>query len=578
MQRLFSLIASLVAGCALMVGCSSGGSDAGGTAGTGGNLNQPGCKAAPDCAACADCYSKCACNTGDLQLCYPACGLQIPGTGGSGNTGNTGGTGNVGNSGGTGNVGNTGGTGNTGGSIGTGELAKGMRITEVSVYQGVKIPIMQNGGEVANKKAPVVASRPALVRVFVTPDSGWVPRDVVARLELTGSAAGPAQEISKFVSGSSSETDWQSAFNFDIPAEQMTPDLSYTVSVVEAGSVAASGATDGARYPASGTALFGAQSAGGALDIVLVPLVVNGYTPDTSAARVAAYKDKMFRLYPVPQVNMTVHAPVAYSGSVAPTSTAGWNNILDKLLQVRQQDNPPKDTYYYGALTPTASFAQFCGGACIAGLSPQASPNDVWSRGSVGLGFFPSGSTPGTTDTMAHEIGHAHGLPHAPCQTQDYGPFPYSGGVIGSYGYDLVAKALLDPNKYKDMMGYCEPTWISDYNYNKIFSRVSYVNSTADFIAVDPDRAPGKFRSALIDGDGNITWGLVHDLDTSPFGEKRTVKVLDEQGQVAKEITGFYYPVDHHSGGMLLVRQSALIGAPAQSSATVVGQTAKLAF
>ena len=205
---------------------------------------------------------------------------------------------------------------------------------------------------------------------------------------------------------------------------------------------------------------------------------------------------------------------------MAPTSTSGWNNILDKLLSVRQQDNPKKDTYYYGVLTPTATFAQFCGGACIAGLSPQASANDVFSRGSVGLGFFPSGNTPGSPDTMAHEVGHAHGLPHAPCQTGDAGPFPYSGGIIGSYGYDIVAKGLLDPVKYKDMMGYCDPVWISDYNYNKLFSRITYVNSTADFIALDPDRAPGKFRSALIDETGAITWGHEYDMDTSPFGDK----------------------------------------------------------
>ena len=578
MRRLFSLILAITAGCALTVGCSSSGTN-GGNAGSGGNLNTPGCTAAPDCQACSDCYSKCACSTGDLQQCYPACGLPIPGTGGSGNTGNTGGFGNTGNTGGTGNVGNTGGTGNTGntgGGTSTWELAKGMRITEVSVYQGVKIPIMQNGGEVGQKNAPVVAGRPALVRIFVTPDSGWVPRDVVARLELAGA---PAQEISKFVSGPSSETNWQSAFNFDIPAEQMTPNQAYSVSIYEAGNpgVAATGSTDGARFPASGTSLFGAQSAGGALDVVLVPLVVNGYTPDTSAARVNAYKDRMFRLYPVDTVNMTVRSPVSFSGSVAPTSTSGWNNILDKLLSVRQQDNPKKDTYYYGVLTPTATFAQFCGGACIAGLSPQASANDVFSRGSVGLGFFPSGNTPGSPDTMAHEVGHAHGLPHAPCQTGDAGPFPYSGGIIGSYGYDIVAKGLLDPVKYKDMMGYCDPVWISDYNYNKLFSRITYVNSTADFIALDPDRAPGKFRSALIDETGAITWGHEYDMDTSPFGDKRTIKVLDDQGKTIKQITGFYYPVDHHSGGILLVRESTLIGTPAQSGLNV-GQTAKLAF
>lgn len=70
--------------------------------------------------------------------------------------------------------------------------------------------------------------------------------------------------------------------------------------------------------------------------------------------------------------------------------------------------------------------------------------------------------------TLVHELGHILSLPHAPCggvRSFDAG-FPNSDGSIGTWGYDDKLEQLVNPS-YRDFMGYCRPTWLSDYNFNK---------------------------------------------------------------------------------------------------------------
>ncbi len=524
--------AFLFAGVAA-IACGSGGSSSGG-------VGQPGCTIAPECSACGDCYSLCVCTTGDHTQCYPACGINPAGTGGASAGGGAPGGGGA----------PAGGTSGGGGTTNT-DLASGVSITEVSVYQGVKVPIMQNGGEVTSRNAPVIAGRPALVRVFVSPDANFQAREIIARISLGTSAF----EAKGFISGLSQEANLQTTLNIEVPGEQLTPGLGYAVTLLEGAPGAPAGPEGGARFPQQGEVALGATSVGNAFNVVVVPMVVNGYTPDTSPARLETLKNRLFGLFPAPAVNISATPPVNYPGSISPTSGGGWSNALDFLLNYRQSQNPPKNTYYYGMVTPASSMQNFCGGGCIAGLSGLASANDVWARGSIGLGYFPSGGSGGSSgppDTMAHELGHAQGLPHAPCQTQDAGPFPYPGGGIGVYGYDLVTKALFNPGTYKDVMGYCNPSWISDFNFKKLSDRIGYVNSTAYVLSKDPDRAPGKYQSVIVSDDG-LEWGLVHELDTSPMGEKKTIQVLDDAGKVVNTVTGLYYDLHHIHGGILLV-------------------------
>src|SRR5687768_3924542 len=63
-------------------------------------------------------------------------------------------------------------------------LVTGLGISEVALFQGVKITVAKDGEHVDERKAPVIAGRPGLVRVYVTPEEGWEGREVTAELKL----------------------------------------------------------------------------------------------------------------------------------------------------------------------------------------------------------------------------------------------------------------------------------------------------------------------------------------------------------------------------------------------------------
>jgi hypothetical protein len=112
---------------------------------------------------------------------------------------------------------------------------------------------------------------------------------------------------------------------------------------------------------------------------------------------------------------------------------------------------------------------------------------------SLGWDALPSGS-----GVMAHELGHNMGRPHAPCGGVS-GPdplYPYAGGIIGAYGLDLTALTVKAPTTNYDLMGYCSPDWVSDYNWGRM---ITYRQGNPSF-------APPAPVSAVT---GLLVWGRI---------------------------------------------------------------------
>ena len=89
--------------------------------------------------------------------------------------------------------------------------------------------------------------------------------------------------------------------------------------------------------------------------------------------------------------------------------------------------------------------------------------------GAAGVAFLPgrvSFSRP-IGLVMAHELGHNMNLRHSPCRdTPGSDPsYPYPDGLIGAWGYDFEGARLVSPST-PDLMAYCEPPWISDYQFS----------------------------------------------------------------------------------------------------------------
>lgn len=423
-------------------------------------------------------------------------------------------------------------------------IPEGLTITEISGFQTVKVPIMKNG-VASSGKAPLVANKDALIRVYVSVDGSWTTHNVVGLLDVT--SGGSTQTFKAIISCSGASTDDAifSTLNFKLPASVVTADATFKVRVVEQVKTAPpSDHPSPTRYPQDGTSTvgMGVKSSGSQVKITLVPIKYNadssGRLPDTGATQLNTYKTTMVEMYPVPDVVFTVHAPVNWNSTVS-ANGSGWGQLLQMVTNLRQQEGAAPDVYYYGAFVPAASFAQFCGGGCVAGLSSVSQTlGDAWARASIGLGYTGLESA----YTMAHEVGHAHGRNHAPCggaQGVDPG-YPYANAGIGVWGYSMPDQALIPPTQGKDIMGYCQPQWMSDYTYGALFTRIKAINGAAWIPG-----AAKAYRAALVDENGNVTLG---DRFTSTWpmaGEERTFN----------GVKGWYYPFDHIAGGQFVVAE-----------------------
>lgn len=440
------------------------------------------------------------------------------------------------------------------------KLAGGVTVNEVAIYQAVKIDLMKNGGLVP-PVAPIVLGRSALVRAFLTTDGSFTPKNLVGKLYLNTGGKLTIVKSLRSIQGPSNEADQQTTFDFTIDGALIGADTTWSVAVLETGPAATQTGDNPARFPRDGSEqTLGGKSSGSAVKIMLFPIQLsNGLTGDSDASSVATWTKSVRKLYPVPNVQITVASTLSYGGALPQANGSGWGGLLNALTQKRQTDKPAADVYYYGVFKPNASFQTFCGNGCVAGLSNlSTSVGDSFNRASIGLGYGGNFAL-NTGETMAHEIGHAHGRNHAPCggaQGVDPG-FPDSSGGIQTWGYDIDTGILFGPNgegldnpvAFKDIMGYCDPKWISTYNYKALFTRIAAVNGADATVYFD---APKSYRQIRVYPDGKTEIGDHFDVNTYLFGDEKTVTITLADGST-KTVTGNYYEYDHIPGGYVMV-------------------------
>ena len=437
-----------------------------------------------------------------------------------------------------------------------GHFASDIAVERISIYQGVEVDLMQ-GGDETGRNVPVIAGRDAMLRVFVEPDSDFEERDITAVLTIESDGEEQYSEVTIEVEGDSEQDELGTTFNFDIPAETMTSDVAFHVSLQEVDFEEDYGSDDkDAEWPADNELyeLDPIQSA--SIEIVVIPVRYNadgsGRTPDTSEAQIQRIRNEMYAMYPVTEVNVTVGQTLNWNQHIQAYGN-GWNQLLQEIAYMRSSANVDANTYYYGLFSPDTSMGNYCYAGCVAGLSLLGSEYDVWSRASIGLGFAGEGSV----ETLVHEVGHAHGREHAPCslggQPSDPG-YPYSGGAIGTWGYDIVDGDLKDPAQFADMMGYCQPLWVSDYTYDNLLDRVQALSAQFRF-APAPDFDP-QWKSLSLEPDGQLVPGPTFELSMPPSGDLHVIEVTDADGQVVDTVTGYLVQTSHLDGGVLLVQEA----------------------
>ena len=451
-----------------------------------------------------------------------------------------------------------------------GPLVQGLSVSDVAIYQAVKVSLVKQGKAVPMPSAPLVRGRPGMIRVFVTPAGGWQARPVVARLQW---GTGAPRDAMITVSGASADATPASTANFQLTADDLTANVQWSVELHEAagGAGAGAGDTTGARIPGDGSqAMLTTTDPGPVLNIVLVPIRTNGNLPDTSDAQIKFLGDAMFASYPVVKVDVTVRDPIDAPGAVSAMGN-GWDAALNQVCITRQNDQPARNVFYYGLIAPKATFQTYCAGGCVEGIAVLANnPNQDQLRCAMGIGYTNMGS-----GVFLQEVAHTMGRMHAPCgnPAQVDRNYPYAKGGVGVWGYDMVHQRLIDPAKTADFMSYCAPVWISDYTFSNLLPWIRAVNLLVPQHDVSTDgtspelaaaQAPGtalgkafrfppaRWRVATVESDGGVLWGPLVDFDELVGAEVHTVVVRDGAGRQST-VSGVLIPHSNMGGGMLLL-------------------------
>ena len=332
---------------------------------------------------------------------------------------------------------------------------------------------------------PLVAGRNGLLRVFVRSSAANSAQPPVrvrfynsgGTLVSTTTIPAPAASVPVTLDESTLSSTW----NQTLTGSFIQPGLRLLVDVDPNNTVSEPNETDN-TWPASGTPAALDIRSVSTLFVTLVPVVqaARGDTGRVDQNNKANFILPMQRMFPVANIDADVRAPYTYSGAELQSGGANWQTLLSELNALRVADATGR--MFYGVVR--VGYSSGAAGLGYIGL-PAA----------IGWDYQPSG-----TEVMAHELGHNFGRLHAPCGNPSGvdGQYPYSGATIGVSGYDIMTGAVKQ-SSLRDLMSYCDPSWISDYTYRNILNfRSQYYPSTGS--------------AALVTGAsqrGLLVWGRI---------------------------------------------------------------------
>ncbi|HEX9582677.1 MAG TPA: Ig-like domain-containing protein [Gemmatimonadales bacterium] len=263
---------------------------------------------------------------------------------------------------------------------------------------------------------------------------------------------------------------------FRLPASVLGPGMRWQL-VRDPAGLAPDDSAANDVLPRQGTAAL-ATIAVPPLRIRFMPVVLTAHDNVTglvSSAALSVYMQTIESIFPLGAIDVAVGAPFASDESFVPVDFDGDHigAILGQLDLARLVD-PDPSTYVIGVVQAPTDYRWWTNGMGYIPLSGQAigpgtrtavfTSNDVFSDAQF-------------TRIVAHELGHNFGRYHSPCGGAQ-GPdpsYPYSGGVVGVPGHDVrswavgrTTQALALAPTLGDVMGYCSPSWISDYTYQRI--------------------------------------------------------------------------------------------------------------
>ena len=366
---------------------------------------------------------------------------------------------------------------------------RGIEVTQAIQYYRSSEHLSDPADRGPDNSVPLIADKPAWVRVYVESETGTDIPDVTGQLTVRygplNQKSGPPLRLMPKGSGvviaraypdyTTIRSTPAATLNFVIPRDRMSGLVVLNVEVsIGSGPVLATKSITIAPNLRQTLKLRGVMIgySGPNLDSPPANTTVNAPTLD-DLQKTAAWA---LRVMPVSssaifEIASTIQETTPLAGDIANgRCPPSWVDLNSRVAQARLADGNRPDYIYYGLL-------------------PKGFPNSGNALGceasDVASGFVGDANQPGqlvNQVAMAHEISHNCGLLHAPCGTSIGTPDPNypayepyetptaKRASIGEFGLDISTGLVPTPDTARDYMSYCVPFWVSLYTYRNLIA------------------------------------------------------------------------------------------------------------
>ena len=296
----------------------------------------------------------------------------------------------------------------------------------------------------------------------------------------------------------------------------------------------------------------------------------NAGTPAPITQGIAAtFVNWLQMIHPVASVNTVIE------GDAIPMADIPEWNVYKALhyLNTLWVENGTNTEYYYGFIKNTEGNP--FGSALIGGpVSVGLAIRHQWSP------YF----------TFVHELGHNFNRRHASCgfPQPDDPHYPYGVSLGPNRGWHSIASRFADSSTHRgDVMGYCEPFFISDYTYKAVLdylerrqkgsrARTGTAKAVEDVKGSHTAYTADRERAASIALAGSIGASGVWTLEMQSYSSREplppqadgryTLKLLDSQGRMLLSERIRAFALSHAAGRAWGIRA----GLPSEKATEIV--------